>query len=513
MSRKTSSGRPKRRRKSAPATARPADATSHASTGVVVAPPPNGKSLLELLSQDETKGLPWTLTAKIARGLLVVAQEMLREGRLIGYANLSTLMWDEAATRITLMQPALQRDGSNLTDLPRSAQLVCPDVRGGCCEQWSVATDGQLAALVVLALLLRRSDLDDETTIRRLGAELPTFLADVPRGLSRWLRLSLARVDERRWSSIAEQMAALELLDAPRPPLSARAIAMGADSRAGIQKMEPADDFRTEDQANQDRYAYAWRVSAGLPEDAEKTDLSAFALVCDGVSTADIGRGDEAAEITRCACMEAFAAGELSSVGGLKVLAAAHRRVVEHAIAIAEKTGMSVHAHHSMATTAVMALARRDGATILSCGDSYAWQWTPEHGLERLNATHNAWCSTVIAALETGQPIPGRREGSMSEITSCLGRVGEDGELDPIEVDRRDIAWSRDAMLIIATDGLPDALGEDLWTAEAVIETTVAGCVANGATAKQIAQQLAWTAEAAGAPDNVTLVVIRPDAD
>lgn len=129
--------------------------------------------------------------------------------------------------------------------------------------------------------------------------------------------------------------------------------------------------------------------------------------------------------------------------------------------------------YEGMGTTAALVAFAADGSTALvaNVGDSTIWRLN-DQGLEELSVSDRAFGSTIF---------------------QCLGAsaYGVDPHVQRIEVEPGD-------RLLLASDGLTDVIGLD----------DIAARLRDDADASDAVERLIETVEAAGPPDDVTVVVI-----
>jgi len=167
-------------------------------------------------------------------------------------------------------------------------------------------------------------------------------------------------------------------------------------------------------------------------------------------------------------------------------LAAAVRRgnarVHEDAHANPERRGMG--------TTLTAALVAQEQVHLAHVGDSRAYRWSPNAGLERLTTDH----TPAEEAVREGILSP--EEAAASPDRHMLLRVV--GTEPDVEVDVPDpVTLAPGEALLLCSDGLT----------EPVPDATIAAVLGAGPSAEQAAEALVAAALDGGGPDNVTVVV------
>lgn len=210
-----------------------------------------------------------------------------------------------------------------------------------------------------------------------------------------------------------------------------------------------------------------------------------WAVVCDGMG------GHAAGEVASRIATEILSAG-LAGVPGaaeapgfLEVLAEEANRCI---LADAEKTPERA----GMGTTFVALVADAAGAlTIAHAGDSRAYRLRAG-ALERLTEDHTVANDLVRAGLVSAADAPRVRQGAA--LTRVLGMEEYPGP----EIIASDIAVGD--VYLLCSDGLTNAAADD------AIEAALAAAPAEGCAAS--ADRLVAAVLQAGAPDNVTVVVV-----
>ncbi len=125
-------------------------------------------------------------------------------------------------------------------------------------------------------------------------------------------------------------------------------------------------------------------------------------------------------------------------------------------------------------------------------GDSRAYQFTPEHGLQALTTDH----SYVQMLLESGaiNPADAETHPDKNIITQCLGSQ----EMDAVKVDTLSRSWQPQQWLLLCSDGLTDELSQ----------TEINAILQRSRTPEQATRELVKAALNAGGRDNVTVQVV-----
>ncbi|MBO7748333.1 Stp1/IreP family PP2C-type Ser/Thr phosphatase [Paenibacillus sp. MWE-103] len=151
--------------------------------------------------------------------------------------------------------------------------------------------------------------------------------------------------------------------------------------------------------------------------------------------------------------------------------------------------------YHNMGTTVVAALLSDDRAVIGHIGDSRAYQWR-EGKLKQLTEDH----TLVNELVKSGQITPEEAEHHprRNVLTRALGTD------EQVEVDIRDIAWEKDDILLLCSDGLSNMIG-----AAEMAETLAE----DGLDLNQKADRLVQLALQAGGDDNITVALLHHAED
>ena len=147
-----------------------------------------------------------------------------------------------------------------------------------------------------------------------------------------------------------------------------------------------------------------------------------------------------------------------------------------------------------MATTASALLSGPDGACVAHVGDSRVYVLR-DGGLEQITNDHS-WVEEQVRA-GTLTPTAARQHPWRNVVTRALSG-GDDPEVDVTPV--RPAARER---YLLCSDGLFSVVGDD----------RIAEILADrGSTLEQISTRLVEAANAAGGPDNITVLVLEVDA-
>ncbi len=125
-------------------------------------------------------------------------------------------------------------------------------------------------------------------------------------------------------------------------------------------------------------------------------------------------------------------------------------------------------------------------------GDSRAYQYSPEHGLQALTTDH----SYVQMLLASGaiNPADAETHPDKNIITQCLGSQ----EMDTVKVDTLSRNWQAQQWLLLCSDGLTDELSQ----------TEISAILQRSRSPEQATRELVKAALNAGGRDNVTVQII-----
>ena len=232
---------------------------------------------------------------------------------------------------------------------------------------------------------------------------------------------------------------------------------------------------------NQDTYAFETFGASN----------SIVAVVCDGMGGVSGGQiASTLAVSTYLNALHALARPEmaLEQVREMQraCVALANRAVFERSQASNEYRGMG--------TTLVSAIVSRDVAVVANVGDSRAYH-IGSNGIRRITHDH----SVVAEMIASGEITPeqARTHPNRNLITRALGPE------DEINCDTYIVPLVQGDCLLLCTDGMTGtALDEELLDA---VRSTTDGDAA--------LSRLLEIAKSRGAPDNVTAVLIRSDAE
>ena len=163
----------------------------------------------------------------------------------------------------------------------------------------------------------------------------------------------------------------------------------------------------------------------------------------------------------------------------------ANRRVIE--------AGQSDSSLEGMGTTLVAALEDGDGLDIASVGDSRAYTLDAS-GLHAIT-DDQTWVNEVGRPLGLDEQTL-RRHPMRHVLTMAIGANG------PLTVNCYSVALESGSLVLICSDGLHGVV--DAGELRRILE---AG--RNGAPLEEICRQLVAAANAAGGPDNVTVILLR----
>lgn len=232
-------------------------------------------------------------------------------------------------------------------------------------------------------------------------------------------------------------------------------------------------------QENQDSYAL------------ETQEPFVSAVVCDGMG--GVSGGKLASMVAVSAYMDALRA-LLSPEMTPEQLCEAQRACVSWANRAVFERSRESEEYFGMGTTLVSVIASGETAVIANVGDSRAYL-IHEDGIRRVSRDH----SLVAEMIASGDLTPeqARTHPSRNLITRALGPD------DEISCDTYIVPFAIGDCLLLCTDGVTEtATDEELMNIARLSE--------DGATALS---RLLELAKSRGAPDNVTAVLIRNDAE
>lgn len=229
---------------------------------------------------------------------------------------------------------------------------------------------------------------------------------------------------------------------------------------------------------NQDSYAIR-----------ELSDGTVVAVVCDGMGGAQAGSVASAIAVeTFCADLEAAAK------DGIPKDAQTRREMLAHACKNANERvfdrSLSALEYEGMGTTLVAAMVLPDEVHIVNIGDSRCYLITKEV-IRQITLDH----SLVQVLVERGEITPeqARVHPKKNLITRALG-VDDQVLSDPYRIPRDEGSW-----LMLCSDGLSNVLSDETLHAE----------IAAAEDAEECARKLLSMTLEMGAPDNVTIVLVK----
>ncbi len=245
--------------------------------------------------------------------------------------------------------------------------------------------------------------------------------------------------------------------------------------------------------------------------------------VADGVSTADLGRGMDAAGIVEREFQDAIRAGAIpapdADTAGAEAwirnfVKEANSAVVEEWTRRAAKDSLSpTQIKHPMKSTLVLAIVARNAALIGSVGDSTAWRFVRRTRRMVLLTVPN---SMTARTLKDG---PGRvldlddEEGR--RLTSVIGQgVWNEakGRYEPRTPEPGFLLqrFEPGDLLVLASDGLSECLDANDGFARAQLLAAAAGAgIEKRESARQLAHRLVRLAEDQRSDDNITAQVVQ----
>lgn len=213
-----------------------------------------------------------------------------------------------------------------------------------------------------------------------------------------------------------------------------------------------------------------------------RPDLGLFAVI-DGMGGQQAGR--HAAELARAALLD--------TLEPARGLATAHVRIRAEAGTVAELEGMGCVASALRISGGVARIAHVGDTRVYMAGSAGCEQLTRDHTVaaseqERLGLSH----------LRAGD-LPGR-----NQVTRDLGGTHLHGDA---WIDQLEVTLERDALLLLCSDGLPNAVGAD------ELFERLRRSRRDGSAPEELADALIVRALERGARDNVTAVVVRQEGD
>lgn len=232
---------------------------------------------------------------------------------------------------------------------------------------------------------------------------------------------------------------------------------------------------------NQDTYAFE---AFGAPD-------TVVAVVCDGMG--GVSGGQLASELAVSTFMEQVHAHAHTDMNAEQVREMESFCVTEANRAVYERS-LENEAHRGMGTTLVSAVVSPDIAVVCNVGDSRAYH-IGTHGIKRVTRDH----SVVESMIEAGDITPeeARRHPNRNLITRALGPDKY------ISCDTYEVTMAKGDALLLCSDGL-------IVTVEDAEMLEIVCGEADGARALE---RLLELSKSRGAPDNVTVVLIRNDEE
>jgi serine/threonine protein phosphatase PrpC len=288
--------------------------------------------------------------------------------------------------------------------------------------------------------------------------------------------------DAQSWLMALEEVAALEKTPASpslRPKLS-------YDSHIGHKKLQHS-------QINQDSLF------------AQVHENFALAIVCDGVSRAEIGTGDKASRIATRTVSELWthSVHSLISAPWPEVTNFLQRAIATANIAVTNATVQQLQGARSdrvpMASTIVAAICRGNRVSLSWLGDSRAYIVGP-NGACLLTADHQTAAHQIADwRLDDDGELPGlatslsRYLGSNLEFTSPM----------TLDVQSLDCCLASEERLVLCSDGVSGYLADEDAAAERILAD-----VCNRSRLEFCASELIYLANRAGGWDNASCVVL-----
>ncbi len=200
----------------------------------------------------------------------------------------------------------------------------------------------------------------------------------------------------------------------------------------------------------------------------------AFSVLADGMG--GHAAGEVASEITINTCKELAPRKESL----ISALVESHYRIVEHAEKHPESSGMGC--------AAVAAYYKRDELTVCWAGDSRAYLYNAEKGLQPISQDHS-YVQWLLANGEITEE-QARVHPDRNLVTQCLG-------LHPPKPDTNTVPWQVGDIVLLCSDGLTDEVDDDV----------IASIMASSDSLQERLDHLMKAALDAGGRDNITIVL------
>ena len=224
-----------------------------------------------------------------------------------------------------------------------------------------------------------------------------------------------------------------------------------------------------------------------LCEDIRLID-SALLVVCDGMGGAKSGNiaSAMASEIFRKTIVENIDVfGDNNSIAELMKTAAAKANEAVH------KKSEEDPDCRGMGTTIVGAIVNPEGATVLNIGDSRAYLISRSEGISRITRDHSFVEDMVLRGDITKEEA--KHHPNKNLITRAVGTS------ENVQADTFFVPLKEGDRLLLCSDGLSNTVDDDQLCHEVLKTDNMAECC----------EELVKAAIIAGAPDNVTAVIIR----
>lgn len=411
-------------------------------------------------------------------------------------------------------RPLLPFGKSSHEALPRVVGIDAPEVRNCNASEWSPATDVFVLGAFFVAILTEREHFEDFEELSYVAHQMQNFASEFPPSLHPWLARSLPLEPRQRFSSIGQQAVAFRTaLDqwAQRKTAFGCTLELSArgKSEEGTNKLTDDDDQRPDSEVNQDRFQAL--VVREIPP-------RALMFVADGISTARVGTGGQAAEIVSKELVTAWEANRLIDEESLvTTLQTASEQIIQRALAQQNmredaECAPVPDASDFMGASVTAVIVTQNTAIIAAIGDTRAYLWSAESGLWLLSKDHHVLNDRLIEGIPWSVA---HGEDDAESLSRPLGAVEyQNGVWCPqkLKPTMCRIALRPDDILMVCSDGLinylaPGATGRGRWEAEMRLSNFLAENPGQGIRKK--ISRLVNLANQNGGGDNITLVMLR----
>ncbi len=463
---------------------------------------PKGNTVIDYLS-DGDRFLPAMAALELGIELAEILESLHGAGQYVYDLDPSQIVIERGG-RVRLY--AINGFTTHGRTSPQVGVFAAPEVRRRLSYLIGAHSDVYAVALMVYALLARRSPLDQELDAGLL-VNPRVFRPECPLGIWPYLSPCLAAVPSRRVGHARGLRQQLELargrlLQESRAAENPEPIVLEAwaELHTGLGKARRGA-------AQQDR-------ALAVTDDEGRVGLY---LISDGVSRSRFGDGAYAAEQVETAALQRWEALEKAGPAGL---ALSHPQRIDVLRQIARTAGKRIssevntrHAPMANEPNQVMSATLAAGfivdgeATVANLGDSRAYL-VREGTIERISIDHDR----ATDALRMGLTFKEAAEVRMgAALTRVVGRViiDEEGSSrpDPFDPEVFRVRLLPGDRLLLCSDGVTDfAAGPGASQAEA--EARMLECVLEYEDPARAAYELVVLANRAGGYDNISCVVI-----